>query len=206
MARSARLAMNRVPVKEFSGVPPSEGGENRPSRQVPVHCADGSTLALASKRRSKIPSILTRSRWMQKSRCLPGRAISCPAISTTRRTEQPVQVVRHSIHCSGPWKSMRRCIRIIAAKYAFYLAADPFSTPPVIRQFFDWRWESLRVRPIMSISSGLSAVSWRGRIEETEFSVRMTMSSSLHPRLGGRGFSTHEQDFHISLSVSGIGR
>lgn len=41
------LTMNRVPVRAFSGRPPSDGGEKRASRQVPVHCGLGSILALA---------------------------------------------------------------------------------------------------------------------------------------------------------------
>src|SRR5215217_6562120 len=39
--------MKRVPVRAFSGLPPSAGGLKRGSRQVPVQAGVGSILALA---------------------------------------------------------------------------------------------------------------------------------------------------------------
>ena len=39
------LTVKIVPVSAFSGRPPSEGGEKRGSRQVPVHSGEGSILA-----------------------------------------------------------------------------------------------------------------------------------------------------------------
>ncbi len=41
------LTVKIVPVRAFSGRPPSAGGENRGSRQVPVHWGEGSILAPA---------------------------------------------------------------------------------------------------------------------------------------------------------------
>ena len=41
------LTMNSVPVRAFSGRPPSAGGLKRGSRQVPVHAGSGSIFALA---------------------------------------------------------------------------------------------------------------------------------------------------------------
>src|SRR6516164_8309362 len=41
------LTMNIVPLSAFSGRPPSEGGLNLGSRQVPVHMGVGSIFALA---------------------------------------------------------------------------------------------------------------------------------------------------------------
>ena len=42
-----QLTVNRVPVRAFSGRPPSLGGLNRGSRQVPVQAAVGSIVSLA---------------------------------------------------------------------------------------------------------------------------------------------------------------
>ena len=45
--RGSTLTVNRVPVRAFSGRPPSEGGLKRGSRHVPVHAVLGSIFALA---------------------------------------------------------------------------------------------------------------------------------------------------------------
>src|SRR5690349_3456737 len=47
IGRSVLFDMNRVPLSAFSGLPPSAGGVKRGSRQVPVHCGDGSILPSA---------------------------------------------------------------------------------------------------------------------------------------------------------------
>ena len=43
--RTSTLTVKSVPVRAFSGRPPSEGGLNRGSRHVPVHAESGSILA-----------------------------------------------------------------------------------------------------------------------------------------------------------------
>ena len=39
------IAPNSCPMRDVSGLPPSDGGLNRGSRQVPVHSGVGSSLA-----------------------------------------------------------------------------------------------------------------------------------------------------------------
>ena len=45
---SSLMAPKICPISGSSGRPPSDGGLNRGSRQVPVHSGDGSSLAPAS--------------------------------------------------------------------------------------------------------------------------------------------------------------